>query len=298
MVSTSRRTISGRSVLAVASVAVTRLLLSRPRRPLPAPLACVTASRGRHSSPMGVGSSGADKPVVARFFSEDSDEAPADAKVLYFLRHAQGTHNVNKDYRSPANIDAKLTELGESQCHNLAGNITGLELDLIISSPLTRTLQTATLSFAEALAEGTPIIAEENLRETVNYNCDRRSRLSELREAWPGVNFSGVHDEEDPVWAKYVAIFGDEEAFIAHRESDDLDSLAARARALLTTIASRPEKRIALVSHNAFLTHLFNTDLGGIVEFADETAKTRLSKTWENCELRGALVVIRTASAL
>lgn len=211
---------------------------------------------------------------------------PESSKVLYLVRHAQGTHNVNKEYRKTANRDASLTPLGVSQCSKLADVTRDLQLDLIISSPLTRTLQTATYSFPEALANGIPLLAEESFRETVNYVCDCRRPVSFLRAAFPNVDFSRLEHDEDPIWARYEAILGDSNAFTGHRESADLASIADRCRVGFMLLAARPEKNIAVVSHNAFLTHVFNSPLGGLVDFADSDVKDYLQRPWENCEMR------------
>jgi hypothetical protein len=58
------------------------------------------------------------------------------------------------------------------QCERLALNARDLRPEVIVTSPLTRTVQTAALSFAPQLAAGVPLVALEAVRETVNYLCD------------------------------------------------------------------------------------------------------------------------------
>eukprot|EP00929_Paragymnodinium_shiwhaense_P029919 TRINITY_DN17056_c0_g1_i3.p1 TRINITY_DN17056_c0_g1~~TRINITY_DN17056_c0_g1_i3.p1 ORF type:complete len:336 (-),score=17.51 TRINITY_DN17056_c0_g1_i3:41-946(-) len=242
---------------------------------------------------MSVPTSLSQKSVKAEFWPVNSPSLPPDAKVLYFVRHAEGTHNVNKEYRLPIHLDAKLTAVGEAQCKELAGKTRSLPVDVIVSSPLTRCLQTASLGFSHALSIGTPLVAQEHIRETVNFCADRRRLLSAIAADFPLVDFSLIETEEDALWARYEAIFGDYLAFQAHRESDDFESLAVRGRAALCFLASRPEKYIAVVSHNAFLTHLFNTDLRNLsVTFSDDALREHLCSTWQNCELRADAVVI------
>nr|DAD22209.1 TPA_asm: hypothetical protein HUJ06_023672 [Nelumbo nucifera] len=73
-------------------------------------------------------------------------------KVLHLVRHAQGIHNVegeknSKAYLSPELFDAHLTPLGWQQVDNLHKHVhaSGLikRIDLVITSPLLRTMQTA-----------------------------------------------------------------------------------------------------------------------------------------------------------
>lgn len=73
-------------------------------------------------------------------------------KTLHLVRHGQGIHNVEGDknykaYMNPDYFDAHLTPLGWQQVDNLRKHVQacGLskKIDLVITSPLLRTLQTA-----------------------------------------------------------------------------------------------------------------------------------------------------------
>ncbi|KAG5394025.1 hypothetical protein IGI04_023988 [Brassica rapa subsp. trilocularis] len=73
-------------------------------------------------------------------------------KNIYLVRHAQGIHNVDGDknykaYMSHDYFDAELTQLGWQQVDNLRKHVrsSGLhkKIELVISSPLMRTMQTA-----------------------------------------------------------------------------------------------------------------------------------------------------------
>ncbi len=130
-------------------------------------------------------------------------------KVLHVVRHAEGFHNVDRRpiYERP--IDARLTPDGEAQCAALAAATAALRPQLVVSSPLTRTLQTASLAFgAQREAVGAPLLALEAVRETVNYGCDARRPLREIRPEFPHVDFAHCPSDEDPLWAKYAATYG------------------------------------------------------------------------------------------
>ena len=120
--------------------------------------------------------------------AEDSTAETHSAKVIHLVRHAQGYHKMDKRPIYERDADARLTFKGEHQCKRLRHALTqreeccesaahlerasqraqvGSELpghlqpQLIVSSPLARTIQTASLVFADQIAAGIPIIAHE-----------------------------------------------------------------------------------------------------------------------------------------
>lgn len=58
---------------------------------------------------------------------------------LYIIRHGESQGNIGLDVDDP-----KLTELGEKQAELLALRLRNIKFDAILSSPLTRAVQTAT----------------------------------------------------------------------------------------------------------------------------------------------------------
>ena len=141
----------------------------------------------------------------------DRAELQPNQKILHFVRHAEGYHNVDKRPIHERPLDARLTPNGEAQCASLARITAELRPQLVVSSPLTRTLQTARLVFGspEREAANAPILALESVRETVNYGCDARRPLREIRPEFPGVDFSNCPADDDPLWSQYAATYGD-----------------------------------------------------------------------------------------
>jgi broad specificity phosphatase PhoE len=188
-------------------------------------------------------------------------------KVLHLIRHAQGFHNVEQDYRALANLDARLTPLGIDQCQQLAQRIQqaaatrttpladlAQHVDLIVTSPLTRCVQTTLWSLGQVSRErGAPIVAHDSIRETVNFNCDRRRSISELRAEYPLVDFAHVPTNDDALWQASVDRLGNDVTWTQHRESSQLHSVADRGRAFFAWLATRPERHVAVCSHCAFL---------------------------------------------
>ena len=75
-------------------------------------------------------------------------------RIIHLIRHAQGTHNINKEYKLIENFDAQLTPLGIEQCRQLSKQMkeNNINIECIISSSMTRALQTTHYSFEYMLS--------------------------------------------------------------------------------------------------------------------------------------------------
>ncbi|XP_026441495.1 phosphoglycerate mutase-like protein 1 isoform X2 [Papaver somniferum] len=228
-------------------------------------------------------------------------------KTLHLVRHAQGVHNVEgeKDfsaYKSEEFFDAQLTPLGWEQVDNLHKHVHECGLDkkveLVIVSPLLRTLQTAVGSFGpEGYADGTdvtplmvanagnsncsaisnlntpPFVAVELCREQLGVHpCDRRRSISEYRTMFPAIDFSLIEDEEDVLWQADV------------RESRE--AVAARGMKFINWLWTRKEKEIAVVTHRAFLRQT----LGELGDDCHPTVQKEIRNPFANCELRSVVI--------
>ncbi|KAF1833643.1 phosphoglycerate mutase family protein [Decorospora gaudefroyi] len=157
---------------------------------------------------------------------EHSKKPNESFKVLFLGRHGQGWHNVAEAkygtkawdcYWSVLNgtdditwSDAHLTTTGESQAldvnklwtSQLPHGIPAPETYYI--SPLTRTIQTAELSFANlSLPASRPYkpVIKELLREALGvHTCDRRSTKTEIETAFPHLVFEPDFSEADLLW--------------------------------------------------------------------------------------------------
>ncbi|ESR46983.1 hypothetical protein CICLE_v10001706mg [Citrus x clementina] len=161
------------------------------------------------------------------------------SKTIHLVRHAQGIHNVegekNHDaYLSYDLFDAHLTPLGWQQVSNLHKHVheTGLakKIELVITSPLLRTMQTAVGVFGgEGYADGIdapplmvadagnsnhaaisslnspPFIAVELCREHLGVHpCDKRRSITEYKSLFPAINFSLIESNDDILWTADV----------------------------------------------------------------------------------------------
>ncbi|KAI0161132.1 histidine phosphatase superfamily [Hypoxylon sp. FL1284] len=164
---------------------------------------------------------------------------------IFLTRHAQAEHNVDLDYSIP---DAPLTPLGKKQAASLARQIPALqqEVELVVSSPLRRTLQTTTLGWGPAVSRlGGPqtVVLLPAAQECNALPCDTGSP----REALAADPEFAVFDLAPlaPDWTSKRGFYAPDEA-----------ALARRARAVRRFLRDRPETAIALVAHGDILRRI------------------------------------------
>ncbi|EOA35468.1 hypothetical protein CARUB_v10020678mg [Capsella rubella] len=229
-------------------------------------------------------------------------------KTIHLVRHAQGIHNVegekNHDaYLSEDLFDAHLTPLGWQQVDNLHKHVkaSGISkrIELVVVSPLLRTLQTAVGTFGgEGDKNGVdapllmvagagnsdrpaisslncpPFIAVELCREHLGVHpCDRRSNITKYRELFPAIDFSLIETDEDVLWKPNV-----------REENKDI---AARGVKFMNWLSTRKETEIAVVTHSGFLYQTLNT----FGNDCDPAVKKEISTQFANCELRSVVLV-------
>ncbi|KAI1770715.1 phosphoglycerate mutase-like protein [Hypoxylon cercidicola] len=183
---------------------------------------------------------------------------------LILTRHAQAEHNVDLDYSIP---DAPLTPLGKKQAASLARQVSDLqkEADLIVSSPLRRTLQTTTLGWAPAIERlGGPgkVVLLPEAQECNALPCDTGSSREALA-ADPEFAIFNL-DPLTPEW-------NSKQGFWAASE----EALFNRARAVRQFLRTRPEKNIVLVAHGDILRRI-TARPKGISDYPWKNAEVRI----------------------
>ena len=166
------------------------------------------------------------------------------SKLLYLIRHGRALHNDNflrygeKTFYDPKFKDTRLTSIGHGQSNFLNKNWKEIHnIDLVLVSPLYRTLQTA-----ENIFKGVdiPIIALEDLRE-YPYNsqtCNYRSNKVILENDFPIINFNNISMIDEKINIK---------------ETETIKSLDKRISNIKRYIKNRNEEKICIVSHSIFL---------------------------------------------
>ncbi|KAF3358686.1 hypothetical protein VdG1_05240 [Verticillium dahliae VDG1] len=102
------------------------------------------------------------------------------APIIYLVRHAEAEHNISKDFTIR---DPPLTTAGKAQASTLAATLPEpASIDVVITSPLTRTLQTTIAGFPHLArggeTGGAQLIIDADLQERSNLPCDTGSELT------------------------------------------------------------------------------------------------------------------------
>lgn len=183
------------------------------------------------------------------------------SKKLHFLRHGQALHNPRAEAARAAGcafdqflmlmkeddaFDAELTELGISQARDTAARLgdSMSNVQLVVSSPLSRALDTAMLVLPAATTRG-PFLAHDLLCERSGWmlNAKRRNR-AELAARVPRCSFALLESEHDALWQE--------------EELEPTSECAERGYRLLQWLWERPETEIAVVAHGGLFHYLLN----------------------------------------
>ncbi len=111
---------------------------------------------------------------------------------IYFIRHAQSKFNAAYQPGDPDPLifDAPLSPLGEVQAIGTRKHIKDLDINKLIVSPLTRTLQTATLIFKNAY----PVAINATIREQLSFSGDVGRAPHELTRDYPHLDFDHLEE--------------------------------------------------------------------------------------------------------
>lgn len=179
---------------------------------------------------------------------------------LYFIRHAQGYHNIKQINNNNLKIlYPEVTPLGEEQIKSLRCRALDVieDIDLILVSPTTRTLQTAHGAFYDNTNK---FLVNELIREVLHNPCDYRKSKTELQKKFKDINFNDI--EEDDKMKLY----------------EEEIEIEKRCDIFFQWLKNRKEKNIVIVSHGGFL-YRFMKKYGDLCNLIN---KERM----KNCELR------------
>lgn len=184
-------------------------------------------------------------------------------KNIYWIRHAESLSNTSE--LNSQIEDPKITQKGIEECKQLREKIfsDGLDkrVDLIVVSPLTRTLQTCHELFYDLIYH-IPIISLDEIREQIDKPCHKRINISEKKKIYPYVKFQ-IDSNNDLMYKKVSG-------------NESFEQVLSRCEWFVEWLRHRKEKNIVVVTHGNFLYPMFNNILTNV------SNKTFFS----NCEMR------------
>jgi broad specificity phosphatase PhoE len=167
-------------------------------------------------------------------------------KSIHLIRHGQSVFKAAFDSLTrvdPMIFDAPLSEIGVGQARALQSEVHALGVQLIVTSPLTRAIQTTLHAFGPDHA---PIRVECLHRERLEHSGDVGRSPRALRSDFPGLAFDHL---DDPWWHCDRA---NPQGILVESE----ETLLGRVRHFRDWLRARPETTIAVIGHGTFLNRL------------------------------------------
>ena len=167
-------------------------------------------------------------------------------KRIFFVRHGLALHNVagQGHCQDTAVFDAPLVKKGSEQARALGQEFAAARVDaqVIIASPLWRTLQTAQLLRSGMRGRNTRTLVMEDAREHFSAcTADSRGPISRAKAFFSDFDFGGTASDADPFLAGRA---GRHEAHSAMR---------ARVKRFLRSLRILPESSVVVVSHGTYI---------------------------------------------
>lgn len=148
---------------------------------------------------------------------------------LVFLRHGVTAHTIDKRFSGPGGENPGLLEEGRAQAKRAADALVADGADVLLSSPLQRTLETAEF-VSEALA--LPVEVEDGFRECAFGDWDALT-LPQVAERWPEKFDAWLHSMD-----------------VAPPGGESLTDVRRRVEAALAeTVQRYPGQKVIIVSH-------------------------------------------------
>jgi len=117
----------------------------------------------------------------------------------------------------------------------------------MVVSPMRRATLTGLIAFEAHIERGElPVLAHESCHERAGkHTCDKRLPKSSLAGLYTKVDYSLIEAEEDPFWGDGLT-------------REPWEDVAVRGGLFAEWLLSRPEKRVVVAAHSAFLLSIFN----------------------------------------
>ena len=214
----------------------------------------------------------------------------ASKKRILIVRHGQSEWNLAQEQEDGANSDetplwdAALTEEGQWQASTLYDFLEDEKIDYVISSPLSRALQTCLLAYPPQEHPNITYHVDRNIRESISGSDDIGSTPSMLAEKFPMFDFSELPE----VWwySKFQTLAEARKEYLLEENFNEPRSLVMeRLRNFYESLLTLPYDNILVFGHcNIFhkLMRIANPKIGyyqsncEVVEIFPATKKMKM----------------------
>ncbi|MDP4024776.1 histidine phosphatase family protein [Methylobacterium sp. NEAU 140] len=177
------------------------------------------------------------------------------------IRHGESTFNAAHRLSGvdPGLRDARLTPRGHAQAEEARERLRTIPFELVVVSPLTRAIETASILFGEHPSRPR-VLVEVLHRECQESSCDVGRAASEISAEFPHLDVGHLPE----VWWHAEAGC----AMVGGLPVEPRHLFDARVLAFREWLRARPERTIAVVGHGTFFFHLTGVFLEncGVVE--------------------------------
>jgi broad specificity phosphatase PhoE len=191
-------------------------------------------------------------------------------KTLYWVRHGESLSNISEsNYQI---VDPCLTLKGYEQCELLKKKIEINKiidnLDLIVVSPLNRTLETYYNIIDNKKYNNILTISLDEIREHIDNPCHKRISISEKKNKYKFVNFDKIKNNQDFMYNKFNGL-------------EPKTNVIQRCEWFINWLKKRKEKNIMIITHGNFLLPMFSNVLTNMEN----------KSFFSNCELRKNILI-------
>ncbi|KAL2075559.1 hypothetical protein VTL71DRAFT_502 [Oculimacula yallundae] len=188
------------------------------------------------------------------------------APILHCVRHAEGWHNLSEENMRTIH-DPSLTPLGREQALALYDIFPNLDkIDMVVTSPLRRTIQTAFLGFDPMLREkNLKLLLIPDAQETSSKKADTGSKVWKLKREFGVDRIDTVNVPDN--WNSKTGEWG-----------TSSENIWQKAKDVREWVRRQDAKNLLLVTHGGFLHYLTET--------MDQAPSGEGSTDWVNTEYR------------
>jgi len=197
------------------------------------------------------------------------------AKLISFIRHGESEANAaieitgsSKGYFNP-DITAKGRDQARTRRTELAKSPDLFKFELIVVSPMRRTLETCHLALEDYINSGVKLIGHPLIREQFSESDDVGAAPKEIKAQWPNVDWSNFTDEPEVWWypgqnvdVHTLTVEAQRALNMTHDWEEPWEVVLQRASDFEEWLRQRPEAHICVVSHGGFIEALVGPRMG------------------------------------